>query len=814
MTICKRSRCRWTALATSLAAALGSQPAIADMRHATSTAAVSAAAGMLELVDTGAAAVIPADGQELYLEVVINRAATGQIARFVQVGGRLFAAPATLEGLGLSWTNGETVDGLVALDNLPGVSSIYDAAGQQLQLLVPVEMLSASARTFGYAPPPPPVLDRETRSPGLLLNYDAFAQGDDRVQTLSTWYEFRLFGVGPGIWRNSAVMRTGNGAAGMDSSVRLDTSWQLDFPEPMVSINIGDGISSQLDWTRSTRFGGVRVSRNFGLQPYRVTVPLASFAGEAALPSTVDLFINGIRQSQQQVGPGQFQIDSTPILTGAGQAQMVITDINGQIRTIAFPLYNTRQLLQAGLSDWSLEAGKVRRDYGLRSFSYADDPMASGSFRYGATNWLTLESHAETTRGLDMGGAGALWLLGRQGGVVGASYAASQSSMGHGDQYTVGYQWQSRRFNVDVSTLRRDSAFRDVASLEGSLLPLRSDLAFAGVNFGPSQLAASYVRQDLPDQARSRYANLSWSRSFVGGRFAGASASVTLSRDLEGNTGTSGNVYLAIPFDRQHQAWVSAQKQDNGNSMALGASRSAGLDQDDWGWRVQASVGEQAGGQAELNRLARYGQWSVGAQYWHEGQGNTVGYANASGGLLLMQGQLFPMRRAYDAFALVSTDGVAGVPVMLENRFIGNTDHDGLLLVTPLNAWQENDLSIDPLVLPVDVNVARTRIGAVPATASGMLARFPMRPIVAVQMSLRGADGQWLAPGTPLRVESGAGNGEMTATVGHDGLVYLENPPAGGRLSAHQGGQDVCSATLPAQLPERGWIDLGELPCR
>ena len=811
MTTCKRSRCRWTALATSLAVALGASPAIANVNPAVLAGTASAATGMLELVDAGNAP-LPSEGQELYLEVVINQAATGRIARFISLDGRLFAEPATLQGLGLSWSGSEATGELVALDSLPGVTTTYDAAGQQLQLLVPVAMLSASAGTFGYAPPPPPVLDPETRAPGLLLNYDAFAQGDDQVQTLSTWYELRLFGAGPGIWRNSAVLRSSSGDSSLSDSVRLDTSWQLDFPEPMVSVNIGDGISSQLDWTRSTRFGGVRVSRNFSLQPYRLTVPLASFAGEAVLPSTVDLFINGIRQSQQQVGPGQFQIDSTPVITGAGQAQMVITDINGQTRAISFSLYNSRQLLQAGLSDWSIEAGKVRRDYGLRSFSYADDAMASGSFRYGATDWLTLESHAETTRDLDMAGAGALWLLGRRGGVVSTSYASSRSGAGNGDQHAAGYQWQGRRFSVDLSTLRRDSEFRDVASLEGSLLPLRSDLAFAGVSFGPGQLAASYVRQDLPDQPRTRYANLSWSQSFIGGRLAGASASVTLGRDLDGVAGTSGNLYLAIPIGRQHQAWASTQKQDSGSTTTVGASRSTGIDQDDWGWRVQASAGEQAGGQAEVNRLARYGQWRVGAQHWHAGQGSTVGYANAAGGLLLMQGRLLPMRQAYDAFALVSTDGTPGVPVMLENRLVGTTDEHGLLLLTPLNAWQENEISIDPLLLPADVNVARTRIAGVPATASGMLARFPMRPVVAVQLSLRGEDGQFLAPGTPLRIEGQ--DGETSSTVGYDGLVYLENPPAGARLSAREAGQDVCSAMLPAVLPGRGWIDLGELTCR
>ncbi|WP_028916266.1 FimD/PapC C-terminal domain-containing protein [Pseudoxanthomonas sp. J35] len=153
-----------------------------------------------------------------------------------------------------------------------------------------------------------------------------------------------------------------------------------------------------------------------------------------------------------------------------------------------------------------------------------------------------------------------------------------------------------------------------------------------------------------------------------------------------------------------------------------------------------------------------------------------------------------------------STDGIPDVPVKLENRLVGTTDEHGLLLVTPLNAWQKNDLSIDPLLLPADISVGCTRFTAAPATASGMLARFPMRAVVAVQFAVRDARGQWLAPGTQLRAEDGS----VVAIVGHDGLVYLEDPPAGSRLLAVTGARSI---PLPATLPERGWIDLGELQC-
>ena len=68
------------------------------------------------------------------------------------------------------------------------------------------------------------------------------------------------------------------------------------------------------------------------------------------------------------------------------------------------------------------------------------------------------------------------------------------------------------------------------------------------------------------------------------------------------------------------------------------------------------------------------------------------------------------------------------------------------------------------------------------------------------------AAGAKTAPAKTLR-------GDVPVVVGYTGAVYLENPPAGARIVVPlASGQ--CTAVLPDTLPERGWIDLGVLPCR
>jgi len=90
-----------------------------------------------------------------------------------------------------------------------------------------------------------------------------------------------------------------------------------------------------------------------------------------------------------------------------------------------------------------------------------------------------------------------------------------------------------------------------------------------------------------------------------------------------------------------------------------------------------------------------------------------------------------------------------------------------------------------------------------------VLARFPMRAQVVVELSLRDANGQWVAAGSPVTLAPGG----HKSTVGYDGRVYLEDPPAGGRVTVSKE-YGTCSVDLPRTLPPRGRINLGELPCR
>lgn len=749
--------------------------------------------------------------QTLYLEVSINQARTGKLVRFLLQDGQLFASDTSLRELGLRLPADAMARSpspiMIALADIDGSHVRYDAAGQHLYLRVPLQSLERPTHHIRQpADVAPPVA--ATSSPGALLNYALYAQRGTDATSLSGFTELRVFGLGPGNWNNTMSSRFSRSPAST-TNTRLDSSWQLDLPGAMLSLTIGDVITGALDWSRATRIGGIRISRNFALQPYRVTAPLASFAGEAVLPSTVDLYIEGLRQSSQQVPPGRFQLDTTPSLNGAGQAQLVITDINGQSRIVGFSLYGTPNLLQAGLSDWSLDLGVLRQDYGLRSFAYGRQPMGSISLRRGISDTLTLEAHAEGSAGIGMAGAGAVVLLGRRGGVLSGAWASSRAGGRAGHQYGLGYQWNPPRLALSVGTQRHSRDFRDVAAVRSQAnLPLRTDQAFIGISTAAGQFGTSYVAQRHPATPASRYASLNWSRSLAGN----ALLSVSLSRDLTDRDGDTAFVYWSIPLDRRTNVAASLRHGNNADTLSAEANRSVSADTGGWGWRAQASSGSSAGGRAEITQRGRLGQWTLGAERIGDSNASTLAYASADGALAWLGGLLQPMRRVDDAFALVSTSGVPDVPVQLENRMVGITNPQGLLLINQLGAWQRNQLSVDPQDLPADMQLGATRIDVVPAGRGGTYVQFQMRRSLAVQFGVRDRHGNWVDAGTRAALESPGLPARLTV-IGHEGRVYLLDPPPVGLLRIRVDGQE-CTAPLPTAPVSEGRINLGDVTCQ
>lgn len=420
---------------------------------------------VLNAMPASAAQAGEAAGDQLYLELVINSVATGKIVPVLNSGKQFFVAIDDLKQAGLPLaTSYEQVD----VAGLPRVASEYDSHNQRLILTVPPSWLPAQQIGSDKA--------YERRAPvsslGAVVNYDVYTSDSEQGSSqTSAWTELRVFGD-KGVVSNTGVYsHTYSGERTRPNSyTRYDTTWSFSDDESMRTYELGDYISRSLPWGSSARLGGVQVSRDFSLRPDVISYPLPRFQGEAAVPTTVDLFINGYKASSSQVDPGPFTLTNVPFINGAGEAVVVTTDALGRQVSTTVPFYVSSQLLAQGFSDYAVSAGALRKDYGLENFAYGAG-AATGSFRYGVTDYFTLEAQGEAAEGLALGGLGGVLALGNYGNL---NLSASQSDGpdGRGGQVSYGYRYNTRSFSLSAQQMVRERGFSNLSVYESDLFGL------------------------------------------------------------------------------------------------------------------------------------------------------------------------------------------------------------------------------------------------------------------------------------------------------------------------------------------------------
>lgn len=734
-------------------------------------------------------------GEDLYLEVSLNGTSTERLVHFIMRDDTLCVQNADLIAIGFKLPPS---DALRCLRDLKGTTYSYDAGEQVIHIEAPLDQLNLQRQvlnTVERASTPP------TSGTGVLLNYDVYASRGGGLGNVSAFTELRGFSDGLGVLSSTALARRyqvqGQGWQGQ--TVRLDTQWRLSFPQHSLALTVGDNFTGYTSWSRATRIGGISLGTDFSQQPYRITTPLPQFFGEATAPSSVDLYVDGIRQYSGHVPAGPFQLNATPGIDQAGQAQVVLTDALGRTSTVTFPFYAARQLLRQGIDDWSVDLGKVRENYGTASFSYGNALVGSGTWRRGLTDQFTLEGHAEGGSGRTSAGAGALWNpFGAS--IFNGSFAGSR---GGGMQYGLGYTWMGKFMNVALDSLRSNGSYRDVASSYGSPPPRVSERALVGFTVRESNFGVNYVRLRYSGQPTARYGGLFAMRNF------GHGISVNLNYNQNLDSGSDRSIFLGVTLALDNGITTSLSGQRDHNQTYAVADVSRPIDGDGgFGWHVQGRSGENNGGLAEAGWLGDRGQLTVGANNMGP---STFAYADAVGAVVLMGGHAYTSRRIDDAFALVSTDGTPGVPVLLENRSIGQTDSRGTLLVARLNAWQDNRIGIDPLDLPADARIQRVDAVVAPSDRSGVLVRFPVKYVRAATILLVDAAGKPLKVGGTVDT----GDGGEPAVIGFDGMVYLDRLQAGNttlRIQPAEG--SACSVTFTYPDKATDLPQLGPFTCR
>jgi outer membrane usher protein len=730
------------------------------------------AAGMpARAADAPVAPPAAAASGELYLEVRLNGRPTGSVMRFVQRPGTpgLRAQAEDLRTLGIE--PGLAGQGDIDLDGMRGLTYVFDAAAQSIDLRVadavrtPFLVDTRPVRTPGIG----------SASPGAVLNYDIYARSGAGAQT-SVLTEARLFND-RGVFSSTALVQL---QGEQRRALRYDTSWSHADPVTLTSYQVGDFISRSVPWSRSIRMGGVEWRKNFDLRPDVLTYPVPQIGGSAVVPSSVALYVNQMKQYAGTVPDGPFVLNQVAGLNGAGQATLVTRDALGRDVATSIPLYIDTRMLAPGYDDVALGAGLVRRNYGFRSFSYAPQPAITGSLRRGLSDRFTLEAHGEGSARLANAGAGMLARVGDLGvvsGAVAASRAGGADAIrGSGVQATVGYQYLSPRYSIDAQSTRASRRYADLGSLEGTPVVRANDRVTvnAGLPHGQN-LSMSYVGLRLGTAPMARIAALAYGVQLT----PRSNLTVNAYRDLDNVKARGVMATFSLTLPGRIGASASAGSQSGGTTRTLALAR-AGEVAVSPGWSVQQ--GAQNGShyvQGQAQYVGSMAQYSATLQ---RDSSSTQASLGMTGSIVAMHGRVLPARQTGSAFALVST-GLPDITVLHENRPVGRTDRHGDLLVPNLVPYAVNRLGIDAEELPLELQVDQTSLEIVPQRLAGVLAQLEVKRYDGATVKLVDGAGKPVPGGATVAFATGA----APTIVGYDGVVFV----------AHVQAENVLEITWP-----------------
>ena len=745
----------------------------------------------LALLMAGVAGRAAQPGDEiLLLEVSINGRGTDLVAQFTRRQQQLYATAAELRSLKLRI--GGADDDLVAIASLASQIDL-DEAGARINLAIAPRFMNTTDIDANSTAEKVPL---SPGGRGLVLNYDLLASNGQGQHALGGLFDGRWFS-GSSVLSSTGLGYTGNSGG---VSARLDSTYTYSEPASLTRYRAGDVINGSLAWSRSVRMGGFQYASDFSLRPDLVRFPTPSLGGETVVPSTVDLFVNGVRQLSQPVPPGPFEIRQPPIASGAGQIAVAVTDELGRqtFRTVNF--YATDRLLKTGLSSYSVEGGWVRRNYGLRSNDYGQFAL-SGSARHGMSEWLTLEGHAEAMRGLTLAGGGAVFNLGNRA-VLASAVAASRSDSRSGQQASLAIERNADPLSMSLSRTQSTEGYQDIGAIEGAPVSRSATVATLGMNLrSAGSLSMAYARTKSPllftDLGTTGLAD-SETLTVTYFKSVGSSSSMYLTayRDFR-NSGYGATVGLIIPLGGRDVVGASVGSNNGQRTTTLQAGRST-VAIGDLGWQLQDTEGSYQQRLGQLNYKSRYGSFNAAASQSANVSSQRLG---ARGALAVMDGSVFASDWIDDSFAVVNTSGVKNVGVYTENRYAGRTDDNGQLLLTNLRAYDLNKISVDVLDLPLTLQLDQSEQYVKPRDRSGVLVNFTTRRASDVTITLKDAEGNYLPLGSSIRVrETG-----LQAPVGYDGVSYLQELAPVNTLDVLLPSGARCYATLtPPQRSEGG----------
>lgn len=689
-------------------------------------------------------------------------------------------------------------------EQIDGASIVADFDAQSYHLHLPPARLMA--QTIDLAPSSVlPLSPEPPWSAYLDYGYSETRAGGNRTRQGSLSSHLRL----PG-WSFYDDRIFQDGASGFISQ-RVQSAAFHDWPAQALRLSLGDAVIDTAELGRAMPFFGLRLQRNYSLQPGFISTPTAALSGLAATPSSADIYMDGALLGSTAIGAGPFTLQNLRDYGGLRNIQVVVRDASGAQQSYAMPYYFTNNLLRQGLDEFDLGIGRQRQGYGAGTYG---GMAAGGQYRYGLGEDFTLGMRASSVPGDQRL---APLLTARLGSLAVATLIAAS-------------RWHGRQ---------RDSATELNLSTQQRGTTLRAQWRHASDGFDDAPQAATATRL-LPDIRARDMLSLGWDQGLGAlgyfstvatrrWRFGGktdSSASLSWSHKLPaggtlqigalasfGDVAPQRTLFVAASFALGERSYVNGgYRQSQGGAAQYHMQTAQNIASDGgFGYRLYGS--EQAGNKDQEAELSWQGKWlQLSGTARSANTGPVIHQAQRvqlSGALATIGGELYAAPFIREAFAVAAV-GYPDVRVYRSGQMIGRTDGGGSILIPQLAPYAATRIAVEADDLPLDVDLLAPELEVVPADGAGLQLRFALPRIAALSGSLRHAG----APLKNRRIEVTGPDGKSSmARSGSDGFFELDGVVAGiYRLRVHdrQGG---CSAAVSVPAAAPAIFRAGEVHC-
>lgn len=221
---------------------------------------------------------------------------------------------------------------------------------------------------------------------------------------------------------------------------RGDTRLVKDFQKSLVRAQVGDVYPQVQGFMSGRAVGGINISRNFSLNPYRLPYPTASQAFALQSRSLVKYFVNGSLIKSEYLPAGNYSAKDIPLSNGLNTVVIEATDDLGQKKTFIFRTATSIELLNKGESRFDLSYGTPFIDENFqRTYVEEDGKLASGFYQYGFSTEFSASIYGQNQKSFNLGGTELLQATSI--GNLGLGFANSRGQERKGEAVALRYQY-------------------------------------------------------------------------------------------------------------------------------------------------------------------------------------------------------------------------------------------------------------------------------------------------------------------------------------------------------------------------------------